>query len=209
MSGVDKSVDLDGDAGSPPNMSRLITVERFHELEAELRARGFGPEIDNAQTRTAPVDARLFALEVAYVIVNSGMKVSVAGPIYAAVEAALDAGASARNVFGHPGKAAAIDAVWRDREQLFVAFAAADDLPAWCQTLPFVGPITRYHLAKNLGGNYVKPDVHLARLAAAEGVTPWQLCHRLAQATGYREAAVDTVLWRACAARLPTFRAIC
>lgn len=180
-------------------MPRVITVERFRELEAELRARGFGPEIDNAQTRTAPADARLFALEVAYVIVNSGMRVSVAGPIYAAVEAALDAGTSARTVFGHSGKAAAIDAVWRDREQLFNAFAPAGDLPAWCQTLPFVGPITKFHLAKNLGGNHVKPDVHLARLASAEGVTPWQLCRRLALATGFREATVDTVLWRVCA----------
>jgi hypothetical protein len=70
---------------------------------------------------------------------------------------------------------------------------------AFCGTLPWVGPITKYHLAKNFGGNFAKPDVHLQRLADAEGTTPQELCERLGEATGYRASTIDLILWRACA----------
>jgi hypothetical protein len=187
---------------------RVITFRRFCMIEAALRRLGFGEEIDNAQQRGAPTCADAFAREVVFVIVNSGMRWSVAGPIYAACAEALDRGASATTVFGHPGKAKAIDSVWHDRERLFAEFADSDDLLGFCGAFPFVGAVTKYHLAKNLGGNFVKPDVHLTRLAAAARTSPWRLCHRLAQATGHREAAVDTILWRACAERLIDSRVI-
>ena len=72
----------------------------------------------------------------------------------------------------------------------------------WLQGLPWIGGITKYHLAKNLGIDCAKPDVHLQRLADREGVTAHVLCERLAKATGYRIATVDLVLWRACATGL-------
>ena len=54
----------------------------------------------------------------------------------------------------------------------------------------------------HLGVNVAKPDVHLERLAAHEGVAPAELCERLAAERGYREATVDSILWRACADRV-------
>ena len=39
-------------------------------------------------------------------------------------------------------------------------------------------------------------------LADREGVTPQDLCERLARDTGYRVATVDLILWRACATGL-------
>ena len=68
-----------------------------------------------------------------------------------------------------------------------------------CASLPWIGDITKYHLAKNLGANVAKPDRWLVRLADAEKTTVDQLCRRLAIATGDRVATVDVVLWRACA----------
>lgn len=176
----------------------IITTGRFQQLERVLRARGFCEEMALTEEPVPLPDALTFAHEAIYVVVNSGMKATVAAGIYARVSAALEAGQSAATVYGHPGKARAIDAIWRDRDALYAQLLATDDLLAFCATLPFVGPVTKYHLAKIAGGNHVKPDVHLARLADAAGVSPWLLCQRLARATGYREATIDSILWRAC-----------
>lgn len=70
---------------------------------------------------------------------------------------------------------------------------------AYCATLPWIGPITKYHLAKNFGGDWAKPGVHLPRLANAEECSPQDPCERLARESGYRAATVDLILLRACA----------
>lgn len=65
------------------------------------------------------------------------------------------------------------------------------------QQLPFIGPVTAFHLAKNLGYTTAKPDRHLVRLAGALGYQDvHQLCSSLSQATGDPIQIVDVVLWR-------------
>lgn len=143
-----------------------------------------------------------FALEVVFVICNSGMKNTVARRIFDRVEQAIVQGQPVIDVFGHRGKAAAIEQVWRDKQQLLAGYLAADGLPArlaYLESLPWIGGITKYHLAKNFGEDVAKPDVHMQRLADREGCTVQQLCERLAAQVGLRVATVDTVLWRACA----------
>lgn len=182
-----------------PDDQREITIERFRILEQALANRGFTSELAFTEHPAPPANSRAFALEAIYVVVNSGMRFSVAAGIYQRCVDAVQRGASAATVFGHPGKARAIDTIWRDRRTLFRRLRKTDDVLAFCAELPFIGPVTKYHLAKICGGNFVKPDVHIARLADAGRVTPWELCHRLAATTGYREATIDSVLWRACA----------
>ncbi len=65
------------------------------------------------------------------------------------------------------------------------------------QAFPYVGPVTKFHLAKNLGLDVAKPDRHLVRLSHAAGFTdPARLCSAVARATGDRVATVDLVFWR-------------
>jgi hypothetical protein len=64
--------------------------------------------------------------------------------------------------------------------------------------MPWIGPTTKYHLAKNFGVDVAKPDVHLQRLADLEGVTAQALCERLAETSPYHTRTVDLLLWRAC-----------
>jgi hypothetical protein len=73
---------------------------------------------------------------------------------------------------------------------------------AFLAKLAWIGPITKFHLAKNFGGNFAKPDVHLNRLAEAEGTTAQELYDRLAEESGYRAATIDLILWRACADKI-------
>lgn len=177
----------------------MITPKRFLRLEAVLRDAGYGPTIDWSENVTAPVNADAFASEAIYVICNSGMKNAVAAPLAARCITALQQGNSATTVFRHPGKASAIDRIWTGRQELFARFLGRSGQVEDLLELPWIGPVTMYHLAKNLGADEAKPDVHLERLARRDRTTTQRLCARLARATGYRKATVDSILWRACA----------
>lgn len=155
--------------------------------------------IEWSENVQSPTTAEEFAGEAIYVICNSGMSNRVAAPIAARCLAALAVGASATTVFRHPGKSVAIDAIWRQRDELFFRYLAENDKVEVLAQLPWIGPVTKYHLAKNLGADTAKPDVHLERLARRERTTTRELCQRLARETGYRVATIDTILWRACA----------
>lgn len=155
-------------------------------------------DIEWSENIQPPADADDFASEAIFVICNSGMKNTVARGIFARVMAAINAGGSAHEGFGHAGKATAIDDIWSRRHELLRAYLAAHDKVEFCASLPWIGKITKYHLAKNFGAQVAKPDVHLKRLADREGVTAQTLCERLAASSGYRIATVDVLLWRAC-----------
>lgn len=72
----------------------------------------------------------------------------------------------------------------------------------YLQTYPYIGPITRYHLARNLGFDVVKPDRHLVRLARAlDYGSPDALVSEIAKLTGERKGFIDYVLWRWLATR--------
>ena len=168
-------------------------------LEAALRGQGYGPMIKWSESIQPPATAEEYAAAAIYVICNSGMKNSVAAPIAERCIEAVVAGTSATTAFGHPGKAAAIDQIWNDRAELFQRFNAAQKKLDVLGELPWIGPVTKYHLAKNLGADEAKPDVHLERLARGDKTTTRTLCRRLSRASGYRIATIDSVLWRACA----------
>jgi hypothetical protein len=136
-----------------------------------------------------------------------GMRNSIARGIFERWVAALEATDSCKAAFGHPGKVRGIDAIWANRERLYAGYLAAEDKIAFLETMAWIGPITKFHLAKNFGGNFAKPDVHLNRLADAEGTTAQALCERLAAESGYRAATIDLILWRACADEIINSRA--
>lgn len=65
------------------------------------------------------------------------------------------------------------------------------------QALPFIGPITSWHLAKNLGLDVAKPDRHLVRLSERFGFrSADHLCRELAATTGEEAKVVDLIVWR-------------
>lgn len=176
----------------------MITENDFLQL-VELLGKQAEEDIRWAESIEPPSTPLAFALETIFVICNSGMKNTVARGIYERVTQALREGAPVANVFGHPGKAAAIETIWTARYELYGGYLASTDKLAFLESLPWIGGITKYHLAKNFGLQFAKPDVHLQRLADREGCTAQLLCEQLAAATGFKVATIDTVLWRACA----------
>jgi hypothetical protein len=177
----------------------MITLKRFRRIEAALRVAGYGPVIEWSESIQPPADADAFTEQAIYVICNSGMRNTVAVPIFERCMHALRTGKSVKRAFGHPGKSAAIRWIWKRREALFEQYRTTDDVLEFLQELPWIGPVTSYHLAKNLGVDAAKPDVHLERLAAWEGTDTHRMCARLSRQSGYRIATVDSILWQACA----------
>lgn len=175
-----------------------ITADELRAILAALGEQG-REDVEWSEAVSLPETAEAFALEAIWVICNSGMKHSVARLIEGRVMAAIREGRPVSEAFGHKGKASAMQTIWDGREGYFQGLLSADDRLAFLESLPWIGAITKFHLAKNCGIDCAKPDVHLQRLAAFESGDCQSLCVRLAVETGYRVATVDLILWRACA----------
>lgn len=160
------------------------------------------------------VDESSFLRESAWVVLNSGFRESTVRTKFDFISLAYFDWESAheivRNaklceelayeVFANKSKLRAISNIaaiiidrgfaefWRDVEsEAYVTL----------QTLPYIGPVTAWHLMKNLGFNVSKPDRHLRRCADAFGFqTGQEMCNFLSRATGDSVAAVDHVVWR-------------
>lgn len=66
--------------------------------------------------------------------------------------------------------------------------------------LPHIGPTLKYHLARNLGFDVVKPDLHLTRMAAHFGVMgPDVLCNSVQISNPYAQSLnlgqIDYCIW--------------
>lgn len=207
---------------------RRIETDRL--VEAYLTAyehvveAGFGAEIDwQEQQCIDAVTETDFLRETAWVILSAGMRESVIRDRFACVSDAFLEWTSARAIvrskerciqrglyaFNHQGKIRAIGDVAAFVETTgfytFVESLRVDGLSE-LQRLPFIGPVTRYHLAKNLGLDVVKPDRHLVRIAEAAGfIDPDTMCRQIAAVTGDRLATIDVVLWRYATIR-PAYR---
>lgn len=143
-------------------------------------------------------DADAFKLfsEFAFVVINSGMKNQIAQKIYVRfVENGFDP-----SVIGHLGKRKAIETAIKEHRRWFDTLKQMNNKVDYLETLPWIGPITKFHLARNLGIDCAKPDRHLVRLALLFGYkgNVAEMCDYLAKEFGMRVGTVDLILWRYC-----------
>jgi hypothetical protein len=166
-----------------------------------------------------------FAQECFYVIAAAGFRQDVAKRICIQVnnfviQNPVFATGMIKQFLGHNSKAAAMEQVWFNRkviQQKFYALKTDEDKIEFLGTLPHIGPITKFHLARNLGLNVVKYDIWIQRLGTAlygcvedlakinnSRLDPSvrDCCNimfmRLNQETGEKIGFLDVVLWKAC-----------
>lgn len=190
-----------------PVDSRPLTGAHILLLREWIEAAGFDDEVPWSESCEPPYSPEDFAGEVAFVIINSGMQNRVARGIWERVRPALEERGRIVDEFRHPGKRTAINDVWARRAELFPECLAAldrgpDDALAFLQALPWIGSITRYHLAKNFGVDCAKPDIWLERVAAVSGEDVQEMCRRLGAECDLKARTVDLLIWRACAERI-------
>lgn len=172
--------------------------QEFEEIFNKVKLSGYDHEIEwqrNLQPCHNHID---FLYETCWVILNSGMKEQIARKIWDRIRAAWADKIDISTVFKHKGKVAAIKHVRDNCRGLFDGYLAAQNKMEYLQTIPFIGKITCYHLAKNLGHDCVKPDRHLVRIANQYNTTPDELCERLSKQVGEKKSVIDIILWRAC-----------
>lgn len=168
----------------------------FQETLRWLIEDGYGKEID-WQRSIKPVESlQVFCDEATWVILNSGMKEQIARQIWNRIKMAWAEGKTTGSAFGHKGKVAAIDYIYANGLRLMKEYKAADNKIEYLQTIPFIGKITCWHLAKNYGEDVVKPDRHLVRIANYYKTTPDDLCEKLSKETGEKKCVIDIILWR-------------
>ena len=165
----------------------------FDRAQAHIRYAGYEPEVEYCrQLRLENFTDWGFMLAYAFVVISSGMKNQVAEKIYERFVDTMDP-----KVVGHPGKRLAIAQSLIEYARWFRELKASDDKVAYLETLPWIGPITKYHLARNIGLDVVKPDRHLTRIASRYGyANPDVMCHEIVSEVGERVGVVDVILWR-------------
>lgn len=171
--------------------------EKYMDLKERVIKNGYAAEIDWSDSIKPCRSASKFLDEYIWVVINAGMKEQVGRKIFGRIQEAIQTDIPLAEVFGHKGKVAAIEKMLQSYNEKFAGFQDAKDKLAYLESLPWVGKITKYHLAKNLGLDVVKPDRHLVRIAKTFGVSCVEMCEKLSQQTSDKLVTVDTVIWRA------------
>lgn len=174
-----------------------MKVETYLDLKFKVIDAGYEGEVGWAESLRPCTSAGKFRDEYIWVVLNAGMKEQVAREIYRKINEAMQIEIPIEEVFGHKGKVEAIKKMNDSYEANFAMFLDVTDKLAFLETLPWIGKITKYHLAKNLGIDHVKPDRHLVRIAKKYKTTCLEMCKKLANETGDRLSVIDVVIWRA------------
>ncbi len=174
-----------------------MTPDEYIDLKEKLIEMGYADEIDWCEEVNLCVDAKDFAFQCLWVIVNSGMKNQIAKIIYERILEAICEHKAIESVFGHKGKVLAINHILKNRDYLHRKFLDTEDKISFLETLPWIGKITKYHLGRNLGLDCVKPDRHLVRIGKSYKMKPFEMCKKLADVIGDRIGTIDVVIWRA------------
>ena len=172
----------------------------YKDAHKYLMDNGYQHEIDWCKNLTTfqNCDPDLFLQEYIWCVVNAGMKEQVARKIYCRFMKTFDL-----ETIGHKGKRAAIETSLGTYTSWFSTSKQLKtdwDRIQYFQTFPWIGKITKYHLARNVGIDCVKPDRHLVRLAERFGyTTPLEMCEDIQKQNPMeRLGTIDVVLWRYC-----------
>ena len=186
---------------------------------------GFHAEIDwQSEVSLVSLTECSFLREAAWVVLNAGFREAVLRSKFPTITSAFLGWSGAREIsthrsecrrealkaFRHKRKIEAIleiseivciEGFHRIKQKL------SSEPLSFIRTLPYIGPVTSYHLAKNLGLQVAKPDRHLVRIAKACGYESVQtLCADVGHIIGDNVPVVDLVFWR-CATLNPQYEA--
>lgn len=123
-------------------------------------------------------------------------------------------------IYKNKMKVKAIKDIWDNRTTYsykFYNFSTIEEKVDFLGSLPYIGNITKYHLARNLGLNFVKYDIWIQRLGVAlygtedfvEKIDNTKLLpevkyfcdimfDEIQKETNEKVGFIDVVLWRAC-----------
>ncbi len=194
---------------------KLDVIERYLDAKRFVIENGFSKEIEWQDGLDIQLITEAeFLRETAWVILSSGMRESVIRAKFPEISNAFhdwkcsklirrrktSCSKNALRVFGHKQKIAAIVSA-----ASLVAKNGISEIKenissigiSYLEQIPYIGTTTKFHLAKNIGVDVVKPDRHLCRIAECLGYfSPSHLCDDVRKITGDKVSVVDLVFWR-------------
>ena len=195
------------------NSETLASI--YMDLKEFVIRAGYDDEVDwQSDLNFEGITETDFLREAAWVILSSGFRESVVRKCFQRVSEAFLSWSSARQIY------ACRELCWSQAISVFsnrykieaimevvdrIANEGMDHVKMkirshgveYLQEFPYIGPVTSYHLAKNLGLHVVKPDRHLVRMAHITGHTsPFEMCLKIANTVGDSLAVIDLVVWR-------------
>lgn len=201
------------------NENRYLVVENlahfYMDIKQSLIETGYSWEIDwQENIRKKPIDETTFLKELGWVIISSGMRESIVRKKFPKISEAFYNWKSAQLIYSnsHLCFKKAIS-VFKNKRKINAIVNSCKILiqktldevmrklyengPNSLEIFPFVGPVTCFHLAKNLGVSTAKPDRHLSRIASLTGYyDPTDFCSDLSEITGDDISVIDIVFWR-------------
>jgi hypothetical protein len=197
------------------SLYRPDLLSHYERAKAWMEDSVFASELTwQASLELGELSEQDFLREYAWVVLNSGFRESVVRRKFgyislcffeweSAREIALNAAvckASAVSAFRNlPKLDAIVNGATRVSEIGFRRFreeiqnSPHDTL----RSLPFIGAVTYWHLAKNLGVDVAKPDRHLKRVAQRFGYSDVRnMCSEVREHFGDKVSIIDLVIWR-------------
>jgi len=192
-----------------------VLKDAYLFAHACVRESGFAQEIEWQQSVSLEqLSEESFLREYAWVVLASGMRESVVRSKFPEVSTCFYGWESAEQISNNAD--ACVKAglrVFRHKQKMraltttatlianfgFCSFKKKlDSEPlGTLRGLSYIGPVTQYHLAKNLGIDVAKPDRHLVRIAHLFGYSSvQQFCRTVGHETDTKVAVVDLVFWR-------------
>lgn len=198
-------------------MNQKIAIKMFEEAELYCEknhpdeliwAKGIGPETFKN------LKAQQFLAEYCWVVYASGFKVSTVKSIFPNLKKAfkdfeletlarMKSIKEALSVFNNERKASCfLNGSKMIADEGFSVFKKRlkNEGIDMLELLPGIGPITKFHLAKNIGFvDEAKPDIWLVRAAEVCDSTVEELVAFLSEKYKLSRNTVDVILWRHCA----------
>jgi hypothetical protein len=162
----------------------------------------------------ALVTETILLREAAWVVLCSGFRESVVRRVFDHISLCFcDWESAASIIASHPAGHLAAQASFRSTAKLTAIVEIARRVDAvgfealksaliidpitTLRQFPYIGPITVWHLAKNLGFDAPKPDRHLVRISKRMGFNgPRHFCAAIAEESGDAVKVIDLVIWR-------------
>jgi len=178
-------------------------------------SKGYASEIDWQDTVSFnEIDEQKFLKEYSWVVLASGMSDKVVSKVFPRIQETFgqwrNLGVIAQDreeilkkcltIFNNRAKVTAILSMSDHVNEYGIRHIKDSMLELgmeYLKAFPFIGKATCFHLAKNIGLNYAKPDRHLMRVSNSMGyVDPNDLCAAIANYVEDKVQVVDLVLWR-------------
>jgi hypothetical protein len=183
--------------------------------KVEVLASPYNSELVRAARSPEDLSESEFLCELAWVILSAGISEQVVKAKFPLISSSFLKWRSARTIseradecissalryFRHERKIRAIAAAATTLSLApsfaFVREKILQDPIRELQSFAYIGPVTAFHIAKNIGVGVAKPDRHLLRLARSSGFeSVGDFCGMIACFLGEDIRVVDSVLWR-------------